>query len=194
MDNCSYLLVYFLWLHPQHMAVPGPGTESELQPWQRWIPLNLVCWARDWTHASSVTQAAAVGFLTHHATAGTPGWLFLNVVPLYKTEKTSTYIKGVGKVLTEALSFAIAINTVSLNWTKHVENNDSLSQKSFGRSNLWQPYSRRCSFSQQHRNGVNENVKCPLWYKLLKATWVQHEGRATVLGFQWCTCVSLRSH
>ena len=34
--------------------------------------------ARDQTHTSKVTQAAAVGFLTHCATAGTPEMYFFN--------------------------------------------------------------------------------------------------------------------
>ena len=33
-------------------------------------PFNPLCWARDQTCASAVTQAAIVGFLTHCATAG----------------------------------------------------------------------------------------------------------------------------
>ena len=57
--------------HPQYMEVPGPGVESKLQLWQCWI-LNPLLRAGDWTWASAATGAAAIGFLTHHAIAGTP--------------------------------------------------------------------------------------------------------------------------
>ena len=36
-------------------------------------PSNSVSQARDWTHASAVTRATAVGFLTYYAMAGTLG-------------------------------------------------------------------------------------------------------------------------
>ena len=35
-------------------------------------PFNPLHWARDWTHASVVAWAAAVGFLIHCAIVGTP--------------------------------------------------------------------------------------------------------------------------
>ena len=60
------------------MEVPGPGTESklQLQPtpqlWQCKI-YNPLCWAGDQTHSSAETWAAAIRFLTHCTTAGTPG-------------------------------------------------------------------------------------------------------------------------
>ena len=28
---------FSFWLHPQHVEVPGPGIEPELQLWQYWI-------------------------------------------------------------------------------------------------------------------------------------------------------------
>ena len=62
------------------MEVPGPGIESELQMqptpqlWQRQI-LNSLRWARDQTRTSMVTLTAAVAFLTHSTTMGTPIFL-----------------------------------------------------------------------------------------------------------------------
>ena len=57
------------------MEVPRPGIESEphLQPAPVATPdpLTPVCQAGDRTHASAVTQAAAVEFLTHCTTART---------------------------------------------------------------------------------------------------------------------------
>ena len=63
-NKCSLDLFFFSWLHPQHMEVPKPGTESEPQLQQHQ--------ARNQTCTSAVTHAAAVRFLTHCATAGTP--------------------------------------------------------------------------------------------------------------------------
>ena len=40
---------------------------------------NPLCWARDQTHVSEATQAAAVSFLTHRATVGTPWIVFFNI-------------------------------------------------------------------------------------------------------------------
>ena len=45
--------LFLFWLHPWHMEVPGPGTESELQLWptpqlQQCRILNPLYWARDW--------------------------------------------------------------------------------------------------------------------------------------------------
>ena len=37
---------------------------------------NPLCWAKNQTHASAVTRAAAIGFLTHCATTRTPCALF----------------------------------------------------------------------------------------------------------------------
>ena len=65
---CFAVLFFFLilWPYPWHMDVPRPGIESVSQL------LNLLQQARDQTHTSAVTQAAAVGSLTHCAIAGTP--------------------------------------------------------------------------------------------------------------------------
>ena len=58
------------------MEVPKEGSESEpqLQPmtqlWQYWIP-DALCRLEIKTSPSTVTQARAVGFLTHCTTAGT---------------------------------------------------------------------------------------------------------------------------
>ena len=80
--NCDKRKIYSffflnLWPHLQHVKVPGPGTESELQ--LQPMPycgitgsFNLLHLAGDWIPASAWTQAAAVGFLTHWATAGIP--------------------------------------------------------------------------------------------------------------------------
>ena len=67
----SFLFFYFLWLHPQLMEVPGPGIESKLHLQQCWI-FNPLCQARDGTHTSTATRAAAIGFLTHHAPVWPP--------------------------------------------------------------------------------------------------------------------------
>ena len=61
------------------MEVPRPGIESELQlkpmpQLQQHQILNPLHWTRAQTY-STVTPAAAVGFLTHCTTAGTPGLL-----------------------------------------------------------------------------------------------------------------------
>ena len=58
-----------LWPHPWHMEVPGPGIESKPQLQPLWIlyPTGL-----DWGSNPAATRAAAVGFLTQCATAGTP--------------------------------------------------------------------------------------------------------------------------
>ena len=68
-----FFLFLILWLHPLHMEVPGPGIESELQPWlpsqrqQHWILKGVPLW-----HCiSAVTRATAIGFLTHYAIVGT---------------------------------------------------------------------------------------------------------------------------
>ena len=47
--------IFFLWLYPQHMEVPWPGTESELQLKQRRILTTF-----------------AVLLLTHCTAVGTP--------------------------------------------------------------------------------------------------------------------------
>ena len=39
-------IFFFFLVHPQHMEVPGPRTESEPQLQQCWI-LNPLHWARD---------------------------------------------------------------------------------------------------------------------------------------------------
>ena len=75
----NYLKIFLiLWPHLWHMEVPVPGVESELylltmlQLWQCHILFNPLRWAKDQTHTSAATQAPAVGFLAHCATAGTP--------------------------------------------------------------------------------------------------------------------------
>ena len=46
---------------------------------------NPLCWAKDRTHTSVATQAAAVGFLTHCASAGTPHMLYyLMLIPFLR--------------------------------------------------------------------------------------------------------------
>ena len=69
--------LFFLWPHLQHVEVPGPGTESEPQPHlchnvSNARSFNPLYQAGDQTTASIATTAAAVRFLTHCATAGTP--------------------------------------------------------------------------------------------------------------------------
>lgn len=58
----------FLWLHPKHMQVPGPGIESAASA----TPDPLIHHAKDRTWASAATQATEVWFLTHWATVETP--------------------------------------------------------------------------------------------------------------------------
>ena len=64
--------IFFLWLHPWRTEVSRPGVESDCScsSARSFKPL---CWAKDWTQASAVTQATAIGFLTYCTTAGTPG-------------------------------------------------------------------------------------------------------------------------
>ena len=78
--NTFYL---FIWSHPQHMDSPRPGIVSEPQLWptqqlQQHQSFKPMCRARDQTHTPAVTWAAAVGFLTQSAMAGTAVicWLF----------------------------------------------------------------------------------------------------------------------
>ena len=64
------------------MEVPRPGIESEPQmkpTEQLHRSFNPLRWARDWPYTSAATQAIAVGFLAHCATAGTPEGLFVCV-------------------------------------------------------------------------------------------------------------------
>ena len=70
-------LVFFILSAPWYMKDSGPGIESELQLQptpqlqQRHI-LNPLLRVGDETHASMVTQATEVRFLTHYTTAGLP--------------------------------------------------------------------------------------------------------------------------
>ena len=80
--NWVFFLFLILWLHPQHMEVPRPGIESELPlqtncSWGNVRSFNPLGHDRYWPWTSSLTSAAAVGFLTHCTTVGTPGWLTL---------------------------------------------------------------------------------------------------------------------
>ena len=43
----------FLWFHPQHMEVPGPGIALEPQPQP--LSVNLLFQAGDQTYASAAT-------------------------------------------------------------------------------------------------------------------------------------------
>ena len=65
--SLSFLI---LWPHLGYVEVPGPGIESEPQMQLR--QCRILHWARDPTLTSAATRAAAVGFLTHCATEGTP--------------------------------------------------------------------------------------------------------------------------
>ena len=65
------------------MEVTGTVVESEqqLQPMpqlQQWQILNPLCQASERTLTSAVIQIAAVGFLTHCTTAGTPRSYFVS--------------------------------------------------------------------------------------------------------------------
>ena len=76
-NDVKYFFSYILWPHLQHMEVPS-----------QWLNLscicdlhcscgnarsfNPLCRTRNWTCAFTVNQAAAVGFLTHCTTVGTP--------------------------------------------------------------------------------------------------------------------------
>ena len=64
------------------MEVPRPGIESEPQmkpTEQLHRSFNPLRWAGDWPYTSAATQAIAVEFLAHCATAGTPEGLFVCV-------------------------------------------------------------------------------------------------------------------
>ena len=63
--------------HTHSMEVPRPGIESDPQLWpmpylQQCQILNPLCQAENQIHTSTMTQASAVGCLTHYATVGTP--------------------------------------------------------------------------------------------------------------------------
>ena len=73
------LLFYFIFFGHTHDTWKLPGQGLNLSPrcdlchncgnTESFNPLN---WARDWAHTSVGTQVAAVEFLTHSATVGTP--------------------------------------------------------------------------------------------------------------------------
>ena len=63
-----------MWLHPWHMEVPRPGTESEHSCNPRHSCgntrfFNPLCWAGDQTSVSTETCTTSIGFLTplHHS-------------------------------------------------------------------------------------------------------------------------------
>ena len=66
-DLIFCLFICFLWLYQWHMEVPVPETESGHNAGS----FKTLCWALDGTLASTVTRAAAAGFLNYGATAGT---------------------------------------------------------------------------------------------------------------------------
>lgn len=66
---------FFLGQHSWHMEVPRLRIESELQLWEQQC-FNPLPQAWDQTWASTVTPAAAVSFLTHGTTVGTPQGLY----------------------------------------------------------------------------------------------------------------------
>ena len=79
--DTQLIFFFFFFLRPPlwHMEVAGPGIESEPQlgptpkRWQPWIHEPTAPGGElNWTCASVATQATAVGFLAHCATAGTP--------------------------------------------------------------------------------------------------------------------------
>jgi len=70
-----YLFIHLFLASPWYMEVTRPGTESEPQL----QPIHSCGNAGSCTEPGSpMTQATAVGFLTHCATAGTPGKPHLN--------------------------------------------------------------------------------------------------------------------
>ena len=71
------LLLLFFMAALWYMEGPRPGIESEPQlQHQIFKPLHQ---AGDGAHASAATQATAVGFLTHCATAGTPITVYFSI-------------------------------------------------------------------------------------------------------------------
>lgn len=77
--------ILYFWPHMGHMEIPRPRTETELQlqptlELQQYQILNPLGWAGDPTFTSTVTWAAAIRFLSHYNTTGTPRTLFLILV------------------------------------------------------------------------------------------------------------------
>ena len=53
------IIIFFLWPHPWHMEVSGPGIESKPQLWpmlQQGYILNPLGQAEDWTHTVTETM------------------------------------------------------------------------------------------------------------------------------------------
>ena len=90
---------FFLWLHLWHMRLPGQGLNPSLSCNQAGA-FNSLCQARDGTCASAETQAAAVGFLTHCATAGIPDMDYFWV--RHREQKRRCHITALSKLISEA--------------------------------------------------------------------------------------------
>ena len=88
----QFPLIFFFFLgpHRQHMEVLRPRieTETQLQPKPTFNPLHQ---AGDRTHTLAETQVAAVRFLTHCATAGTP--ITVNLITTQILNSTAIRIK-----------------------------------------------------------------------------------------------------
>ena len=71
----EFLFLLTLWLHLQHMEVPGPGTESEPQlpsTQQLLLQCRILLLHRAGNCTSAVALATAIRFLTLYTMAGTP--------------------------------------------------------------------------------------------------------------------------
>ena len=84
--RCLYifLTIYFITAPVAYGKFLGQGLNPSCScDLCRTVSFNLQCWARDQTHASAVTPAAAVGFLTHCTTVGTLTKYYLENTLLY---------------------------------------------------------------------------------------------------------------
>ena len=86
-----YTELFFSWLHPWHMEVPG--TRLILQQCHTFNPL---CQARDQTCTASATRSTAAGFLTHCTTMEIPTLNFLITVKLFCKVAILFYIPTTG--------------------------------------------------------------------------------------------------
>ena len=86
----------FLW----YMEVLGCGSAGSF---------NLMCWARDWTHTSASTWAAAVGFLTHCATGGTPTLCLLVLMYVWASIILNNFKKMTGNSLKPDWGYIVSI-------------------------------------------------------------------------------------
>ena len=104
MHNIIFILFIYIYIereresapHLWHMEIPGSRIESKLQLWPSPRIINPLCWAGDWTCASTATQATAVRFLTHHTSAPKYIDIFFKATPTaYESSQPRGRIRAV---------------------------------------------------------------------------------------------------